>query len=63
MSSINSEIWPSRFPSEAVFEEKHGVWEHMPELTITYLTVNSAFSYPPPLQRESSRVGKISPIG
>jgi hypothetical protein len=46
--------------SEAVFKEKHGVWDPMPQLTIIY---NSVVRYPPPLQRERGEVGKISPIG
>jgi hypothetical protein len=45
---------------EAVFKEKHGVCDPMPELTLTF---NSIASYPPPLQRERGGVGKISPIG
>ncbi len=46
--------------SEAVFKEKHGVWDHVPQLTIIY---NSVVRYPPTLQRERGGVGKITPIG
>jgi hypothetical protein len=46
--------------SEAVFKEKHGVWDPMPQLTIIY---NSVVRYPPPLQRERGGVEKISLIG
>jgi hypothetical protein len=49
---------------KAVFKEKHGVWDPMPELTTSfYLVVNSVVSYPPPLQRERGEVEKISLIG
>ncbi len=34
----------------AVFKEKHGVWNPLPELNITRLIV--IVSHPPPLQRE-----------
>jgi hypothetical protein len=45
---------------ETVFKEKHGVWDPMPELSIT---VNSIVSYPHPIQRKRGGVGNISPVG
>ncbi len=48
------------FFSENVFKEKYGVWDPMPDLTITQLCSQL---YSPPLQRERGGVGKISPIG
>jgi hypothetical protein len=50
---------------EAVFKEKHGVWDPLLELTITslYLIVDSGVNFPLQLQREKGGVGKVSPIG
>jgi hypothetical protein len=50
---------------EAVFKEKHGIWDPMLELTITLpsLIVDSEVSFPPQLQRERGGVGKVSPVG
>ncbi len=44
--------------AETVFKEKHGVWDPMLKLTVTYLIVNSVVSYPPPTTKGKGSSGE-----